>query len=294
VLDFRPIRARRTGRAPVSIESRLPLAKKTTPKKPSAKAKPSSKPKSAGAAKARPSKVRTSKPEPEKKPRAAAAKPAPKKAPAKPAKAAKPSAPRASGRKGDSKSAQAGAGRTVAAAAAASTPDAHGYVIIHGRRVRAISTKGMSFKKRPKATVVSGPSAEEQAAAIRAIKTKLSKKELDHYRDLLRIKRAELSGLISSMEAEALRSSGGNLSHVPIHMADVGSDTYDQDFKLGMAETERQLITEIDGALERIENKTYGVCQMTGKPIPKARLEAKPWAKYSIEAARLIESGRYR
>jgi RNA polymerase-binding transcription factor DksA len=76
---------------------------------------------------------------------------------------------------------------------------------------------------------------------------------------------------------------------MPIHMADIGSDTYDQDFMLGMAETERQRLREIDEALARIENGTYGVCQMTGKPIPKARLNAKPWAKYTIEAARELE-----
>ena len=48
------------------------------------------------------------------------------------------------------------------------------------------------------------------------------------------------------------------------------------------------------GAIDRIEDKTYGVCQMTGKPIPKARLDAKPWAKYTVEAARLVESGQHR
>ncbi len=53
-----------------------------------------------------------------------------------------------------------------------------------------------------------------------------------------------------------------------------------------------KLIREIDEALQRIENKTYGVCLLTRKPIPKARLNAKPWAKYTIEAVRLIESGQ--
>jgi RNA polymerase-binding transcription factor DksA len=72
-------------------------------------------------------------------------------------------------------------------------------------------------------------------------------------------------------------------------MADIGSDTYDQDFMLGLAESERRRIREIDEALQRIEDKTYGVCQMTGKQIPKARLNAKPWARYTVEAARLIE-----
>jgi RNA polymerase-binding transcription factor DksA len=91
------------------------------------------------------------------------------------------------------------------------------------------------------------------------------------------------------METEALRSGGGNLSHMPIHMADIGTDTYDQDFMLGLAATERDQLREIDAALQRIEDRSYGVCQMTGKPIPKARLDAKPWAKYTIEAARKLE-----
>jgi RNA polymerase-binding transcription factor DksA len=78
---------------------------------------------------------------------------------------------------------------------------------------------------------------------------------------------------------------------MPIHMADIGTDTYDQDFMLGLAEAERRRLREIDAALGRIEDRTYGVCQMTGKPIPKARLNAKPWARYTIEAAREIERG---
>ena len=50
-------------------------------------------------------------------------------------------------------------------------------------------------------------------------------------------------------------------------------------------------LREIDEALRRIDDRTYGVCQMTGKAIPKARLAAKPWAKYTIEAARKVEAG---
>jgi RNA polymerase-binding protein DksA len=96
--------------------------------------------------------------------------------------------------------------------------------------------------------------------------------------------------MLSGMEDEALRSPGGNLSNMPVHMADMGSDVYEQDFTLGMAENERALLDEIDAALQRIEDKTYGVCQMTGKQITKARLDAKPWAKYSIEAERIAES----
>ncbi len=119
----------------------------------------------------------------------------------------------------------------------------------------------------------------------------MAKKELDFYRDLLLSERARLLGLVNGMEDEALRSKGGNLSNMPIHMADVGTDTFDQDLALGMAETERKLLNEINSALKRIQEKTYGVCDMTGKQIPKARLNAKPWARLTIDAARKVESG---
>jgi len=107
---------------------------------------------------------------------------------------------------------------------------------------------------------------------------------------LLHVKRRQLIGMLNGMEDEALRSSDGSLTGVPVHMADMGSDVYEQDFTLGMAETERAIVNEIDAALQRIEDKTFGVCQMTGKPIAKARLDAKPWAKYTIEAERIIEA----
>ncbi len=132
---------------------------------------------------------------------------------------------------------------------------------------------------------------EPEPKPSKPIKSRLSPKTLDEYRTLLLIKRAELVGDLSAMEAEALRSDGGNLSNVPIHMADIGTDTYDQDFMLGLAEKERGRLREIDEALRRIDDRTYGVCQMTGKAIPKARLAAKPWAKYTIEAAREVEAG---
>ena len=179
------------------------------------------------------------------------------------------------------------------AEAAAAVANARGgtgeFIIINGRRVRAISTKGISIAKKPKSAAAEAvtPPSEQQ---IREIKTKLSKKELDEYKALLHTKRRQLVGMLSGMEDEALRSSGGNLSNMPVHMADMGSDVYEQDFTLGMAETERAIITEIDAALQRIEDKTFGICQMTGKPISKARLDAKPWAKYTIEAERIAES----
>jgi RNA polymerase-binding protein DksA len=114
----------------------------------------------------------------------------------------------------------------------------------------------------------------------------LSSKELEHFRDLLLEKRRELVGDMYSMESEALRSSGSNLSNLPVHMADMGTDNYEQEFTLGLVEKDRGLLREINSALAKIQNGTYGICEGTGKPISKARLEAQPWARHSIEYAR--------
>lgn len=184
--------------------------------------------------------------------------------------------------------------KSVVEAASNVAADSKGYVFINGRRVRMISTKGHTPSKRPRdngaAASAATPTAAETAEAVKQIKTKLGRRELNQYRELLLTKRRELIGDLNAMETEALRSGGGgNISHMPIHMADLGTDTFDQDFMLGLAETERQQLREIDAALLRIEDGTYGVCQLTGKPIPKARLDAKPWAKYTIEAARQME-----
>ena len=180
----------------------------------------------------------------------------------------------------------------AAARAMPSAPDADGYVIMNGRRVRMISSipEPTASRKKPTAPPIANPQ-ETKIVNTKPLKTKLAKKQLNEYRALLLRKRSELLGDLNSMEEQALQATGGTLSHMPIHMADVGTDTYDQDFILGLAETERQGLREIDEALQRIEVRTYGVCQMTGKPIPKARLNAKPWAKYTIEAAREIERG---
>jgi RNA polymerase-binding protein DksA len=115
-------------------------------------------------------------------------------------------------------------------------------------------------------------------------------KELEHFRDLLLAKRGEIVGDMSAMEREALRTSGGsNLSTLPIHMADMGTDNYEQEFTLSLVETDRKLLREINNALAKIQNGTYGICEGTGKPISKARLEVQPWARYSIEYAKQME-----
>ena len=97
-----------------------------------------------------------------------------------------------------------------------------------------------------------------------------------------------------TMEEARNSGAGGDMSSMPLHMADVGSDNYEKEFTLGLVESERNLLREIDAALLRIENKTYGICAVTGTPINSARLEIKPWAKYSVEVARERERRRMR
>jgi RNA polymerase-binding transcription factor DksA len=96
------------------------------------------------------------------------------------------------------------------------------------------------------------------------------------------------------MEREALQSGDHGLSSLPIHMADMGTDNYEQEFTLGLVEKDRNLLREINHALAKIQNGSYGICEGNGKPIMKVRLEAQPWAKYSIEYARLQEKGPIR
>lgn len=130
--------------------------------------------------------------------------------------------------------------------------------------------------------------AELPPEAARLTKSPLPKKELDRYRDLLREKRNEVVGDISGMESEALNSSSsGSLSSLPQHMADQGSDEYDQSLALGLAANQRVLLREIDAALERIDKGEFGICEILGTAIDKERLEATPWTRYSLDGARV-------
>ncbi|MHC4131671.1 MAG: TraR/DksA family transcriptional regulator [Planctomycetota bacterium] len=123
----------------------------------------------------------------------------------------------------------------------------------------------------------------------------LTKEELNNFKKLLLEKRLEILSDVSKIENESLKKSRmdatGDLSNVPIHMADIGTDNFEQEFALDLMDSERKLLDEIHRALERIEDGTYGICEGTGKRIPKARLKAQPWARYCVEYARMIEQG---
>ena len=109
---------------------------------------------------------------------------------------------------------------------------------------------------------------------------------------MLLAKRRTLLGDLSGMEEETASKKGSrNLSSMPTHMADVGTDNFEHEFTLGLLESEQALLREINEALARIDARTYGICLGTGRQIPKLRLRAKPWAKYTVQYARMLETG---
>jgi DnaK suppressor protein len=122
-------------------------------------------------------------------------------------------------------------------------------------------------------------------------KTALKAADLKKFEELLLRKRAEILGDVNHMKEETLKKERSDLSNVPFHMADAGSDNFELENTLGLMDEEVRLLAEIDAALSRIERKTYGVCEGSGEPIPKSRLEAIPWARYCVEYKELLEKG---
>ena len=117
--------------------------------------------------------------------------------------------------------------------------------------------------------------------------------ELVQYKKTLLELRQKLVENVNFMEDEALGKSrqdaSGDLSNVPIHMADVGTDNYDRDLTIGLIQNGEEELRAIDEALERIGNKTFGSCEECGKKVSKARLTALPYVKNCIECQRQEE-----
>jgi DnaK suppressor protein len=119
----------------------------------------------------------------------------------------------------------------------------------------------------------------------------LTQSEIQRYQAILLAKRSEILGNVSIMQHETLMRERSDLSNMPIHMADAGTDNYEIENTLGLMDSERKLLLQIYEALERIEDGTYGICAGDGKAIPKQRLEAIPWAKFCVGCASLLEKG---
>ncbi len=117
--------------------------------------------------------------------------------------------------------------------------------------------------------------------------------QLQNLRQQLLALRNRLGTDISDLADEALAKAGAetNLSHLPIHMADLGTETFEQQLTLSLVENNEQLLEEVAAALERIEQGTFGRCEKCHRTIPHARLEALPYARYCIACARELQAG---
>ena len=117
----------------------------------------------------------------------------------------------------------------------------------------------------------------------------MNRSELTIYKERLLSLRARLRGDVDQLADAALKKSrsqaNGDLSSMPIHMADIGSDNYEQEFTLSLMENEGAALQRIESSLERIEEGTYGSCEECGVKIPKTRLNAIPYATLCIKCA---------
>ncbi|HEY3227326.1 MAG TPA: TraR/DksA C4-type zinc finger protein [Planctomycetota bacterium] len=145
------------------------------------------------------------------------------------------------------------------------------------RKVRAAS-------KAPAKVAAKAPAKAEK------IESPLSKSELKQFKVLLHLRRRQLLGDVNKMESEALKKAdAGDLSSLPMHMADQGTDNFEQDITLGLMESEGEELQQIQDALERIAEGTFGVCENCKKPIPKPRLKAIPYTRLCLACKRKEE-----
>ena len=123
----------------------------------------------------------------------------------------------------------------------------------------------------------------------------MKKAEVKIYKERLLLLRGRLRGDVNQMADAALKQSrtqaNGDLSSMPIHMADLGTDNFEQEFTLSLMESDAGTLDKIEAALERIEDGTYGLCEECGTKIPKTRLSAIPYATMCVKCAAELEQG---
>ncbi len=118
-------------------------------------------------------------------------------------------------------------------------------------------------------------------------KKKFNKKSIDQYKKVLIKRKEEINDEIDHISSDTLKKSqkeaSGDISGYSYHMADVATDNYDREFSLGLASNERDILYEIDAALEKIKDGSFGLCEICQKNISKTRLKAVPYAKLCIK-----------
>jgi len=125
------------------------------------------------------------------------------------------------------------------------------------------------------------------------VKKKFNKKELIYFKGLILKRKDEVVDQIKHISEDTLKKSqkdaAGDISGYTYHMADIATDTYDREFSLGLASNERKVIYEIDDAIKKVEDGTYGVCEGCKKLISKTRLKALPYARLCLKCQQSLE-----
>jgi DnaK suppressor protein len=132
------------------------------------------------------------------------------------------------------------------------------------------------------ASILGQPAADKARRANGEVKVKAEWTRF--YKNLLEL-RDQLLRQMSGLAKESAQEMAG----YSLHMADSGTDNFDRDFALSLLSSDQDAIYEIEEALKRIEKNTYGICELTGKAIPKARLEAIPWTRFTVQAQAQLE-----
>ncbi len=165
------------------------------------------------------------------------------------------------------------------------------------------SKKSAAAKSEAKPKSTKPGSKPDSAEEIPATASKASKKPVagkrpepvklspfhEKQRERLLILKDTLLDSMNGVARDSLRNGGDSESAFGMHQADAGSDAYDRDFALSLLSQEQDSLYEIDEALKRLEEGNYGNCEMSGKPIMKARLEALPFTRYTVECQAEIE-----
>jgi RNA polymerase-binding transcription factor DksA len=124
------------------------------------------------------------------------------------------------------------------------------------------------------------------------VKGGLSKGELSEFKAILTRRRRLLLGDVKGLEGEAMKKgsdAAGDLSTLPMHLADLGTDSFEQDISLGLMENESDEIREIEEALERIREGIFGLCEGCKKRVPKERLRAIPYTRLCVNCKKKEE-----
>jgi RNA polymerase-binding protein DksA len=146
-----------------------------------------------------------------------------------------------------------------------------------------VSSKPQKNNKPSKAAKPSAKPTPEPAKP--APKSDLSKAELNEFKALLQFRKRKLQGDVNTLEGEAMKKgsdAAGDLSTLPMHLADMGTDSFEQDMSLGLMETETDELHEIEEAFERMKDGSFGLCENCKKKIPKERLKAIPYARLCV------------